>query len=227
MLLPSFQNLTKYIIDLASKSGFALTKTALIKLIYLIDVENYRYRGSILSGANWIFYKYGPYDQKLASTIDWLPRDPSVQCKKFEDENGLRGTLFLSVSEMDTAEFDFETKAIILGVVREWGGADLIDLLNHVYFYTEPMINAKKNDRLDFSCVGKVKSQKTVAVRLNADKLAEIHAKSEAMSKKFSQIKKMNHYIDFHAVESDHDDDQFGVKGIVTIDPSALDASDE
>ena len=44
-----------------------------------------------------------------------------------------------------------EVVALIKQLVKKWGGVELNKLLDHVYFDTEPMENAKRYELLDFS----------------------------------------------------------------------------
>lgn len=223
------KNLIKYIISTARDFNFALTKTALIKLLYLVDIEAYRHNGKILSGADWLFYKFGPYDFELSAQIDQLAQDPTVEVKKFEDANGRQGTLFISAKEIDYGQFDTGTKGIVLGAVKEWGGVELVDLLNHVYFYTEPMIKAKKNEHLDFSSISRSKcSKKILSVRLNPEKLQAIRSKSDELVKKFPTKHKLSQLFSAKPFGegTQKDEDDFEMGGTVSIDPSALDSDD-
>jgi hypothetical protein len=43
-----------------AKGGYT-TKTKLLKLLYLLDIEAFRKQRSTLTGFRWIFYKYGPW----------------------------------------------------------------------------------------------------------------------------------------------------------------------
>ena len=72
-------------------------------------------------------------------------------------------------------------------VIEEWGKVELNPLLNHVYFYTEPMRDAKRGDVLDFSTVQppKRKTATYKRVPMPPERLAEYRARfQEAKSKR-------------------------------------------
>ena len=58
--------------------GIGFGKTKLVKLIYLVDVENCRVRRETLAGLEWVFYHCGPYsfgiDAALAELADTFGR---------------------------------------------------------------------------------------------------------------------------------------------------------
>jgi hypothetical protein len=50
------------------KGGYA-TKTKLLKLLYLLDIEEYRANHSTLTGFDWVFHKYGPWAQQYDAVL--------------------------------------------------------------------------------------------------------------------------------------------------------------
>jgi hypothetical protein len=71
----------KHIIFLSSELGIVLTKTPLIKLLYLIDVEYYRATGEKLTNIDWIFYKYGPYAFELEGILTGMGLSEEIESK--------------------------------------------------------------------------------------------------------------------------------------------------
>ena len=55
--------------------GAGFGKTKLVKLLYLMDVENYRRRQETISGLEWCFYHYGPYAFEIDSALNELSFD--------------------------------------------------------------------------------------------------------------------------------------------------------
>jgi len=54
-------------------------KTRLIKLLYLLDIENYKSYQRIFTELDWIFYKYGPYAFEIEKFLDlWRDADPGI-----------------------------------------------------------------------------------------------------------------------------------------------------
>src|SRR5690349_17047913 len=57
-------NLTDLIAAVATSvrdCGGAPSKTKILKLLYLLDIESYRNTEATLTGFEWKFYKYGPW----------------------------------------------------------------------------------------------------------------------------------------------------------------------
>jgi hypothetical protein len=64
------KNSVFYILERAENQKIPIGKTRLIKLLYLIDIENYRLNQKVLTGLDWIFYKYGPYAFEVDKFLD-------------------------------------------------------------------------------------------------------------------------------------------------------------
>jgi len=165
------KNAVFYILERAENQKIPIGKTRLIKLLYLIDIENYRLNQKVLTGLDWIFYKYGPY----AFEID-----------KFLDKIGIMeedvliggGKIFANLKKefgKEDVKLDIETKAIIERLIDNWGTADLNELLDYVYFETEPMFKVELRQKLDFSKVkGKRKKREIELSRESKEKLGEL-----------------------------------------------------
>ncbi len=129
-------------------------KTKLIKLLYLIDVENYRRRRKVLSGLDWYFHHYGPYAFEIEDALDDLALEISQE--SFKTKYGRNAVVFRPHRELRPMLAEYVSKPelnLVNKVIVEWGDVEFNPLLNHVYFYTEPMQNAKRGDRLDFSTI--------------------------------------------------------------------------
>ena len=135
------------------KEGF-VTKTKLFKYLYLTDVEHYRRAGKSLTGFPWIFYHYGPWSQECEDFYSELKRCGEIQVKP-----GSRPDLeteFVDASEPQNLEDVIEDVGLELAIRRivdRWADRALGEMLDYVYFYTEPMEGAEKGKPLDFSKV--------------------------------------------------------------------------
>ena len=169
-------------------AGSSIGKTKLVKLLYLIDVENWRRRRKTLTGLEWRFYHYGPYAFEIEDALNELAfdipqesftTDRGDEAFSFRPDWGLRSDLGKTVSSRELS--------LVNRVIEEWGKVELNPLLNHVYFYTEPMRDAKRGDVLDFSAVQppKRKTATYKKVSLPPERLAEYRARfQEAKSKR-------------------------------------------
>ena len=129
--------------------GGSLTKTKLLKYFYLFDIAAYRRTGTTLTGLPWIFYKFGPWAADFETAYDrW--QGVSIDVRSAGDAQIVLARERLDLERVvdDVGlQMDFGT------IVDEWASAPLGQMLNHVYFDTEPMENAEREQRLDFSKV--------------------------------------------------------------------------
>lgn len=150
--MPSFiTNLVGYIVQRVREEEGSLTKTKLVKLLYLIDVENYRSVGSTLTGWQWQFHHYGPYAFEIEDALRAMP----IGFDEHEviTTTGKQAFVYRSDASLNSLEesFDFGTRAMIDGVLRVWASDSLNKILDFVYYETEPMNGAHRGDTLDFS----------------------------------------------------------------------------
>ena len=67
--MPDFKPLIHYIVDRVNEQGGSVGRTALMKLVYLVDVEHYRQYGKQATGLKWRFHHYGPYADELQADV--------------------------------------------------------------------------------------------------------------------------------------------------------------
>jgi len=149
MNAPNFRAAVRYLLERAQDKEIPVGKTRLVKLLYLLDVEVYRLCLSSFTGLDWIFYKYGPYSHEVEaalSQLDISEVDIPIGGSRVFQKLGID-------LEEDASRLEIETKAAIERLLAEWGTADLNELLDHVYFETEPMLKAEFKQRLDFSTI--------------------------------------------------------------------------
>ncbi len=128
------------------KLGIVPAKTKLLKLAYLAEVYYTRLTGNRLTNQEWVFWKYGPYLWEYEEIIS----NQAIFVAPEEADD------FYPVEVRD----DYQTKETSLdensAVARalEHASDDLNQLLDFVYFDTEPMMTAKiRGEKLDFSSV--------------------------------------------------------------------------
>ena len=142
--------LIAYLIDQVRDQEGTLNKTALVKLVYLVEVEYWRRYGRSVTGLEWRFHHYGPYCAELDREME---DNPLFQV--FGGRNSGYG--FSPSREWRQIEAAFNThyepvvKNIADGVVKKWGLEELGTILEYVYFETEPMQEAQRGEILDFS----------------------------------------------------------------------------
>lgn len=139
-----FQSLLYDLVRYLNKHSYGFASTKLIKLAYLVELEYYRSFGERATDVEWVYFKYGPY---VMNYKDYLTGPLGV----IKDDDRPFHRITIS-DNCDCAPSDRKTTIIIERVIAEFGDYALGDLLDYVYFETEPMMAAnKRTDIIDFS----------------------------------------------------------------------------
>jgi hypothetical protein len=173
-------DLIRYIVWYATENDIRLTTNRLVKFIYLADLYHARFRnGQILTEFPWQFVYYGPYCREAMDCIEEAVRDGLINKATHESYFGTEKEYHIFSCRDHEAENIEESIHIgILGPIQKairQLGDDTPQLLDFVYFDTEPMANAKKGDFLDFSKARKpepIKKAKLKQLSPEAIKLA-------------------------------------------------------
>jgi hypothetical protein len=149
-------NLTDLISAVASyisECGGATTKTKLLKLLYLLDIEAYRQTGQTLTGFDWIFHRFGPwaasYDDALADAAQ--ANRVKIAAREFDE-----GATFInSVEKVPISQVftNIVQELTAKRIIEAWATKPTVELLDYVYFHTAPMRDAERHAALDFSTV--------------------------------------------------------------------------
>lgn len=158
--------------------------TRLVKLMYLVELEYFRQVRETLTDLEWRFHLYGPYPASFTSVLE----EPEIEISEWKSGKTTRRIVrdeeqFLRIA----ADFTLET--IVGRVVKDWGDADLNQLLDYVYFETEPMQNARRGDILDFSKVEPL-AQRKVQITLDRARLADLRKHVSERAKAYAQVRK-------------------------------------
>ena len=161
MANPKLRDLISYVISELRDADIGFAKTKLMKLIYIIDVENYRRRGETVSGLEWRFYHYGPYAFEIDTALGELGID--IPQEQVTTQGGHQAIVFKSQDLFHGvgALIPSTEKLVARLVLGEWGMTELNPLLDYVYFHTEPMQDAKRGDLLDFAKIKRIISSST------------------------------------------------------------------
>ena len=186
---PLLHHLIAHVVMKLTDMGVGFGKTKLVKLLYLMDVENYRIRRTTISGLEWHFYHYGPYAFDIDNSLKELELD--IPQDTVRTGQGHKAIVFrLSHDHRPSLGEHLPSSRelrIVNTVVRDWGEVDLNALLNHVYFYTEPMEHAERGDVLDFSTIQRHRPARAASyeVLMPPDRLEEFRSRfQEAKSKR-------------------------------------------
>lgn len=143
----SYKDLIINIVHEFNSKHIGFGKTKLIKIAYLAELEYFRRNHEKLTDAEWIYYKFGPYPLNYQ---DYLEN----KLIELGDDNGT-GFRPISLKEFATPPLIPDNlKRMISHLIEDYGKKDLNDLLDHVYYDTEPMINiSERGEKLDFTTV--------------------------------------------------------------------------
>jgi hypothetical protein len=144
---PDLQSLIAYLVARSRERQVTLTQTKLVKLLYLIDVERYASGRASLSGLRWVFFHYGPYALELPETIEPMRDSERLIAEGFKDSLLYRA----APGAPDGEEWPPATRRQVDEVIRRYAALELNELLDHVYFHTAPMRDAKRGQELDMT----------------------------------------------------------------------------
>ncbi len=132
-------------------SGY-VTKTKLLKLLYLFDVEFYRLHRQTFSGFEWKFFHLGPWTREFEPLLESLVAQGALDVSA--GSRSEYDTKFYKTPE----PFDFtglfggyKEEGILKRILDWWGESSTGEILDYVYFRTEPMEYGVRNEPLDFS----------------------------------------------------------------------------
>lgn len=148
------RNLIVYLVTELRDADISFGKTKLVKLLYLVDAAHYRSRRRQLTGLSWVFHHYGPYAFGIDAALKSLRFD--IPQERADIGSGREAIVFRPPYRLQAQmkpEALYEAKPLIDRVLSEWGAADLNELLDFVYFDTEPMASARRGEPLDFSLI--------------------------------------------------------------------------
>ncbi|MBZ5501272.1 MAG: hypothetical protein LAN59_03390 [Acidobacteriia bacterium] len=131
-----------------------VTKTKLLKLVYLFDVEFYRSHGRIFSGFQWKYFHLGPWTREFDPILDQLVARGELTEDRVErpefDAKFLRST---GPADLRRPFDNYRDEAILKELLDTWGPSPTGEILDYVYFRTEPMEHGVRSENLDFSRV--------------------------------------------------------------------------
>jgi Protein of unknown function (DUF4065) len=122
--------------------GF-ITKTQLVKFLYLADLYSVKWTGQQLTQLDWCYYNYGPWDEEINFALDRL------EGKILQKQDGkaimIQMTDEMAKNGIDHLNFSEGLQLVLENIRKEWAGTtseNINALLEHVYA-TAPMVEAK------------------------------------------------------------------------------------
>lgn len=172
----TIKNILLSVLTEAQNKNFPVGKTQLVKYLYLIELEYFRQTKSRLTDLEWKFYHYGPYAvalEPILTASEFLQQDISFGKGKTYKRFAVAEPLPAYKDIIDT-----KVSLIIKRVVGQWGNKQLQELLDYVYFETEPMQAVEhRGEILDISTVLKEQQPETIPLKASQEtekKIAEL-----------------------------------------------------
>lgn len=153
---PQAKNLVLAILTRIEERDGSANRTKLLKLLYLADIENFRATRQTLTGFDWIFYLYGPWAPQFDELLGQLQAEGVVDIEKWATQS-IEGERVKPKEHIPFEKLTLSTEAFFRfrRQVDTWADRGIASLLDYVYFETEPMQDAVKGKRLDFSKISK------------------------------------------------------------------------
>jgi len=150
----SLAELLAAIVSYVTEHGGYVTKTKLLKLLYLLDIEFYRAHGKIFTGFQWKYFHLGPWTKEFDPLLDSLITKGTLTEHMIERAEFDTKVLRASDSIDLRKPFDsYKDEAILKSILDTWGPSTTGEILDHVYLRTEPMEYGVRNEKLDFTRV--------------------------------------------------------------------------
>jgi hypothetical protein len=134
--------------------GGYVTKTRLLKLLYLIDLEYYRSHNATVTDFTWRYLHLGPWAAEFDPILEDLRKTNALQ-ERQSTHSDFETKYFQSESSPNLRPLfsSYAEESIAKNVLDLWGDRTTAEILDHVYFHTEPMEFGIRSERLDFSKV--------------------------------------------------------------------------
>jgi hypothetical protein len=135
--------LEKLILYFVCKSKGFITKTQLIKFLYLADLYAVKWTEKPLTDLDWRYYLYGPWNEGTDQALKSL-YDRNILGEYKRDQ-----TIFIEPREncpsLESLDFSQGLELMLRNIRKEWIGADKLEQLLKYVYQTEPMLEAKKH----------------------------------------------------------------------------------
>ncbi|HWR14728.1 MAG TPA: hypothetical protein VN577_07855 [Terriglobales bacterium] len=180
---PEARDLVLAVLTRIQEMDGTANKTKLLKLVYLADIEFFRTTGETFTGFDWIYFLYGPWTAEYDELLKQLEAEGVLTLEPWAG-SGVEGERIIAKekvpleSVIKSTDVFFRTRRH----VDTWADRGVPRLLDYVYFETEPMQDAVKMQRLDFTKVSKEPPRLYRRTKSGADS-----SQLKAVRRRFSQ----------------------------------------
>jgi Protein of unknown function (DUF4065) len=121
-----------------------ITKTQLIKFLYLADLYSVKWTGKQLTQLDWCYYHYGPWHEDIDVALHQM-NGKEININLEPQGNVTLIQLGSKASDINDLQLPVSLKLMLDNIRREWAGSGqdkLNQLLEYVY-NTAPMLEVK------------------------------------------------------------------------------------
>lgn len=132
------EKLIKYFVY-ATKGN--ITKTQLIKFLYLADLYSVKWTGNQLTELDWYYYSFGPWHEDIDTALN------KMNGKEISIEREVNATLIrlgIQASNVDDLQLPVSLKLVLDNIRREWAGSEKLNQLLDYVYNTAPMLEVKQ-----------------------------------------------------------------------------------
>jgi hypothetical protein len=184
-----------------------VTKTKLLKLLYLFDVEFYRVHRRLFTEFSWKFFHLGPWAREFDPVVNELvAQGVLLQVESAKQDYDTK--FFKTESPLDISRVfsSFKEEAPLRTVLNKWADRPTGEILDYVYFHTEPMEQGIRNEPLNFSLVSDGRPEKyTRTVSGTSDR--DIANAKKQFASKIASLPKPSTEVRFEFTPPKYDDE--------------------
>ncbi len=146
------EQLIPAIVSFINEHNGYVTKTKLLKLLYLFDVEFFRANRRTFTRFEWKFFHLGPWTAEYEPIVNKLVAN-GVLIEQLSSRSEYDTKFFRSSEHHEFSKLfsSFADEAVLRRVLNTWAENSTGEILDYVYFRTEPMEHGIRNERLDFA----------------------------------------------------------------------------
>lgn len=151
---PALSQLIPALVSYVNEHGGYVTKTKLLKLLYLFDVEYYRIHRKIFTGFSWKFFHLGPWAKEYEEAVgNLVAQEELIESASTKPEYDTKFYRTPHSQNLDNIFQSLKDWVALKSVLQTWSESTTGEILDHIYFRTEPMEHGIRNEPLDFSTI--------------------------------------------------------------------------
>jgi uncharacterized phage-associated protein len=121
-----------------------ITKTQLIKFLYLADLYSVKWTGKQLTDLDWRYYQFGPWNEGIDVALNQMNGKEIIQESQY---NAIYIRPVNQAAQADDLDIPLSVKFVLDNIRREWAGSDKLNQLLDYVYSTAPMVEAKNTHR--------------------------------------------------------------------------------